>query len=160
MKHIIQYIQEKLKVNSKSKINEYEYKPKSRIELRDLLLKLIKERGNNANLNDVDVSNIKEFSFLFSYGELKEFDGNISHWNVSNAETFEAMFYTSKFSGKNSDLSNWNVSNAFCLACMFERSAFDKKEQIENWNVHEGAELEGIFHACPLEKNPPSWYHE
>ena len=160
MKHIIQYIQEKLKVNSKSKINEYEYKPKSRIELRDLLEKLIKERGNNADLNDVDVSNIEDFSFLFSYGNLKEFDGDISKWDVSHAKTFEAMFYTSKFSGKNSDISNWNVNNAYCLACMFERSAFNQKQQIENWNVHEGAELEGIFHACPLEKNPTSWYYE
>ena len=160
MKQLNNFIQEKLKINKETKINQYLYQPQTRNELKDLLEKLIKERGNNADLNDIDVSNIKDFSLLFSYGNLKEFDGDISDWDVSNAGTFDAMFYTSKFSGKNSDLSHWNVNNAYCLACMFERSAFNQKQQIENWNIHKGAELEGIFHACPLEKNPPSWYYE
>ena len=160
MNNLKEYIFEKLKITKNTKINQHLYQPKNRIELRDLLEKLIKERGNNADLNDIDVSNIKDFGFLFSYSNLKEFDGNISNWDVSNAETFEAMFYTSKFSGKNSDLSHWNVNNAHCLACMFERSAFNQKQQIENWDIHKGADLEGMFHACPLERNTPYWYHE
>ena len=41
-------------------------KPKSNLELKELVDKLIIERGLNADLNDIDVSEITDMSFLFA----------------------------------------------------------------------------------------------
>ena len=58
MKNLKQYIQEGIKINSKSKVNQYNYHPKDINELSDIIDELIKERGNNADLNDIDTSNV------------------------------------------------------------------------------------------------------
>ncbi len=159
MKQITQYIQEKLHISNYKKENKYHYHPKILSELKNIIKDLVKERGWNADLNDIDVSKITSMFFLFT-NDLKEFNGNISEWDVSNVKTFEAMFYTSEFTGENSNLSNWDISKAECLACMFERSKFNKREQIENWKPDSEAELEAMFKNSPLEKNLPSWYKE
>ena len=131
MKNLKDIIQEKLKINSKTKISKYTYQPKDKDELKELVDKLIKERGNEANLNDIDTSKITEMNALFK--EVK-FNGNISEWDVSNVKTMNVMFCYSTFTGENGDISNWDVSKVKTMYRMF-------------W-------------ACPLEKNPPKWYHE
>ena len=54
---------------------------------RDELIRLIKERiethGKHCNLNDIDVSGIEDFSFVFKE---VDFQGDISQWDVSNAK--------------------------------------------------------------------------
>ena len=65
---------------SKPKYNKYNYHPKTDTGLRYIVVKLIEERGNEADLNDVDVSRITNMSHLFTYSE---FNGDISEWNVS-----------------------------------------------------------------------------
>ena len=129
---------EKLKINSKSKISKYTYHPEDKDELQDLIKQLIKERGEEADLNDIDTSKITDMSYLFSdtiygYG-LYNFNGDISGWDVSNVTTMKMMFCLSKFDESNGDLANWDVSNVKSMYYM--------------------------FHLCPLEKNPPKWYHE
>ena len=64
MKSLNQYITEKLKVSKKQ--NQYNYCPQTREELDDLLDQLLKERGWEADLNDIDVSNITDMSGLFA----------------------------------------------------------------------------------------------
>ena len=44
------------------------------------------------------------------------------------------MFFQSQFTGKNGNISNWNVSKVKSMSDMFI--------------------------DCPLEKNPPKWYHK
>ena len=46
MNNLNYYIQEKLKINSKSKINQYKYNfyPKNNYELRDIIETLLKKR--------------------------------------------------------------------------------------------------------------------
>ena len=82
---------------------KYNYHPKTREELKDLIEELIKERGNKADLNDVDVSRITSMGCLFWYSQ---FNGNISKWNVSKVENMSYMFEESEFNG---DISKWNV---------------------------------------------------
>ena len=104
MKHLNNFITEKLIINKNSKQKQvYNYHPKTIDELKELVNKLIKERGNDANLNDIDTSEITDMSVLF---QKSEFNGDISKWNVSNVKDMYKMFKDSKFNG---DIFNWNV---------------------------------------------------
>ena len=131
MKKIVNFINEKLVINKNTKINKYHYHPKDKDELKELVLKLIKERGNEADLNDIDTSEITDMSRLFFSSN---FNGDISEWDVSNVDTMGWMFRNSKFTGENGDISKWDVSNV--------------------------VNMKFIFYKCPLEKNPPKWYKE
>ena len=118
MKQINKYIQERLHINKD--IKSYNYHPKTKDELKKLVNKLIKERGNKADLNDIDTSEITDMSALF-YGS--KFNGDISNWNVSNVKDMSSMFEASKFNG---DISNWNVSNVKYMMYMFFKSPLQK----------------------------------
>ena len=122
------FMLEKLKINSKTKIIKYNYYPKDVYELRDLLEKLINERGENADLNDIDTSKVKYMHNLF-HG-LDPHNINISQWDVSNVEDMRGMF--------------WNCRNFNC--------------NLNNWNVKKDVIMNNMFLGTPLEKNPPKWY--
>ena len=79
----------------------YNYQPKTKEELKGLIEKLIKERGNEADLNDIDVSQITDMDDLFANSK---FNGNISNWDVSVVEKMNHMFTNSEFKG---DISKW-----------------------------------------------------
>ena len=104
MKTLQNYITEKILINKNSKI-EYNYHPKTKDELENIIKQRIDSEGNKCNLNDIDTSNITDMSNLFAY---KDFNGDISKWNVSNVTNMECTFSYSKF---NSDISNWDVSH-------------------------------------------------
>ena len=92
MKNLKDIIQERLRINKYTGNHYYNYHPTSRTELRQLIYKLIKERGNDCDLNDIDTSEITNMVELFyNY----EFNGDISNWNVSNVKTMNYMFYKS-----------------------------------------------------------------
>jgi len=129
MKSINSFITEKLIINKNIKFKQYSYYPKDKEELKELVDKLIDERGNNADLNDIDTSGITDMSKMFYKSE---FDGDISDWNVSNVTNMYKMFTSSKFTGKNGDISNWDVSNV--------ENAF------------------AIFSFSPIRQNPPKWF--
>ena len=89
MKQLKDILFEKLKINSNSKINEYSYHPKDKKELQDLIKQLIGERGENANLNDIDTSKITDMSYLF---EDSDFDGDITELDLSNVMNMSGMY--------------------------------------------------------------------
>ena len=106
MKTLQNYITEKILINKNSKISyKYNYHPKTKDELKDIIKRRIESEGNECDLNDIDTSNITDMSKLF---EGSEFNGNISKWDVSNVTNMKFMFRNSKF---DSDISNWDVSN-------------------------------------------------
>ena len=94
MKSLKEYIVEKLVLNPNSKIRkrEYNYHPETKDELKELIEQLIKERGDNADLNDIDTSEITDMSSLFSFSH---FNGDISGWDVSNVKDMSHMFSSS-----------------------------------------------------------------
>ena len=104
MKTLQNYITEKILINKNSKI-VYNYYPKTKDELKDIIKQKIESEGNECNLNDIDTSNITDMSNLFAYSE---FNGDISKWDVSHVKNMNYMFMRSNF---NSDISNWDVSN-------------------------------------------------
>ena len=151
MKELNQYILEKLKINKDS--NKYHYHPKNRDELHSLIEKLLEERGNDANLNDIDVSDITDMSGLFE--DLDPYNIDISKWDVSNVENMEYMFFGCE--NFNSDLSNWNVSKVKNMQYMFF-GCENFNSDLSNWDVSNVKYMGHMFYECNSLKNKPSWY--
>ena len=131
MKDLKTYVLEgfKLGKNKVSKTIEYKYFPKNENELRIILRKRL-AKDNDADLNDIDVSNIDDMINLFTYLDPHNID--ISEWNVSKVVDMRYMFYNCE--NFNSDLSNWDVSNV-------------------KW-------MDSMFYGCNSLKNKPIWYKE
>ena len=156
MKQLNNFIQEKLKVNSKSKINNYKlsYFPKDEYELIALLKKLIKERGDNADLNDIDVSKVRDMAMLFNdLRDIKNID--VSEWDVSNVENMAGMFaHCENF---NSDLSKWDVSNVENMAGMFN-NCNNFNSDLSKWNTKKVKTTSYMFHDCKqFDSNLSNW---
>ena len=144
-------INEKLKLNSQSKLaNRYHYHPKSFAALRSLLIKLLDERGKDADLNDIDVSKINSF-----YDAHKKFTGlfegldphniDISKWEVGHVISMHKMFNGCK--NFNCDLSNWNVRECKELTEMFnDCEKFDCN--LSKWNTQSCTTMSYMFGNC------------
>jgi len=142
MKDLIVYINEKLKITKNIlKQNKYNYHPKTISELKQIIDELIKERGNNADLNDIDTSEIIDMSNLF---ENSDFNGDISGWDVHNVEDMSRMFYKSKFNG---DISNWNVSKVTDMSSMFDM-ATEFNQPLNNWKLSNDVVTVDMFHSA------------
>ena len=87
------YIKEKLTIKKR----KHNYFPKTKEELQDIIKKRIEKEGFEVDLNDIDVSNITDMSWLFLYLNF------------------------------NCDISNWDVSKVIHTGFMFERCAIDEK---------------------------------
>ena len=149
MKTLQNYITEKILINKNSKL-AYNYHPKTKHELKDIVKQKIESEGNECNLNDIDTSNITDMSFLFADSK---FNGNISNWDVSNVTNMEYMFLRSTFNG---DISKWDVSNVKTMWSMFCHSKFNG--DISNWDVSNVTNNAAIFHNCPIkEKYKPKF---
>ena len=129
--------------------SNYNYHPKTTKELKDLIEKLIEERGIGADLNDVDVSQIKDMRKLF-YGS--KFSGDISNWDVSNVENMGGMFEGSKFNG---DISKWDVSGVKDMRSMFYNSQFNG--DISKWNVRKVEDMYGMFQYSQFNGDISNW---
>ena len=149
MKTLQNYITEKILINKNSKI-AYNYHPKTKDELKDIIKQKIESEGNECDLNDIDTSNITDMSNLFAYSK---FNGDISKWNVSNVTNMTGMFIRSEFNG---DISKWNVSNVEDMQGMFLRSTFNG--DISNWDVSNVKFKSRMFEDCPIkEKYKPKF---
>jgi surface protein len=153
MKSIQQHINERLQL-TKDRVKQYEYFPETREELKDIIEKITRKHENDKiiDLNMIDTSKITDMSELFTDNK---HNYNISEWNVSNVTNMDGMFYNSNF---NNDISQWDVSNVTTMFGMFNYSQFN--QDISNWNVSNVIYMKYMFNHCPLEKNPPFWYHD
>ena len=113
-------IVERLHINKDTGNRHYNYHPKTYDELKELIKKLIKERGNKADLNDIDTSEITDMNYMFY---TSKFNGDISNWDVSNVKDMSSMFAYSEFNG---DISNWDVSNVKNMELMFNGTPIEK----------------------------------
>ena len=143
MKEINTYITEKLKLNKDSVARHYNYEPRTRDELKEIIESLIDERGKDADLNDINVSDITDMSELFMNMDICNID--ISGWDVSNVHTAYNMFYGCR--NFNCDLSKWNVSNLVSAPRMFyDCSEFNS--DLSSWNVGRLKNGQGMFYNC------------
>ena len=144
MKSLKSYIQEKLIIKKSN--NNYKYFPKTKEELKDIIVNRIKAEGNKVDLNDIDVSEITNMSYLF---ERTDFNGDISSWDVSNVTDMQCMFY--KCSKFNQDISSWDVSNVTNMHAMF-RDCKSFNQDISNWDVSKVTNNYKMFDDCPIEE--------
>jgi surface protein len=103
------------------------------------------------NLNDWDVSNVKNMSAMFRESV---FNGDISNWNVSSITTFNSMFFSA--SSFDRDLSSWNTSNATSMNLMFN-NATKFKSNLSQWNVSKvprGSGFDNTGTSMPLSYLP------
>lgn len=149
MKCIDNYISEKLHL--KGGMGGYMHSPNDKYELAQLIGERIAQNGVkkfNGDLNDIDVSNIEDFTSLIVLINKSAIKINtkldkphimkrifcnvdISKWDVSNMKNAQGMFMDCK--NFNCDLSNWNVKNLENGNAMFagcENLDFD----ISKWN--------------------------
>ena len=96
--------------------------PKTKEELRSLVIKRVTEEGPKCDLNDIDVNKITDMSYMFMGLNL---NGDISKWDVSNVRTMSYMFLDSQFTG---DLSMWDTSNVKDMNDMFYLSPLSGRE--------------------------------
>ena len=178
-----QFISERMKIvpitnDELDKVKTYNYCPKTKDELKSIILKRVEKEGNECYLNDIDTFNITDMSGLFN--GMVDFNGDISEWNVSNVTDMHGMFsYAESF---NHDISKWNVSKVADMSGMFAHaesfnhdiskwkvskvtdmnSMFAHAESfnhdISRWNVSDKADTGYMFYECPLNDNPPAWY--
>ena len=142
MKSLAHYIQEKLVI----KKNKCKYFPQTKYELLEIINNRIKEEGNEVDLNDIDISNITDMSFLFSNLTCNK---DISNWDVSSVKDMSSMFYKCK--SFNQDISNWDVSNVKFMSNMFyDCKAFN--QDISKWDVSNVMNSYKIFSECPIEE--------
>ena len=150
MKHIIDIINskntkinEKLVINKNIKLKKIS-QPKTRDELKSELLKKI--ISNETNFNNIDVSKVDDFSYLFEDWDIKEID--ISEWDVSNATTMKCMFQNCKYLQTPGDLSNWDVSNVEDMSWMFNGcQCLVKLGDLQNWEIN-GTKMKCMFQGC------------
>lgn len=143
------YVTEKLKLNKDSGL-KYSYAPSNKQELEKILRDLFDERGCDADLNDVDVSNIEDMSDLFKtidrwYGKNYIRNIDISEWDVSNVKTFDNTFTgCGRF---NCDLSGWDVSSCTNFESMFESCQLFNSD-LSGWDMTAAEKIKFMFLGC------------
>ena len=171
MKSLNQYIIEKILINKSSKLN------KIKVESRDHLFSIIRERHNNnksfIDLTDLDISELDDLSYIFYGSNMEVVD--ISGWDTSNVITMENMFSfcdklkniigienfdVSKLESANSmfyccknlvelDLTNWNPVSLQDAYEMFSSCSNLKIiKNIENWQLPNIKNVRQMFYKC------------
>jgi surface protein len=152
MKSLKQTINEKLILNNNTK-TKYNYQPKTKRELNDLIKQLIEERGNDGYFNDIDTSEITDMSNLFA--SFPKFNGDISLWDTSNVKEMTCMFdQCNKF---NCDISGWDVSRVTHMTMMFN-ACWKFNQDISGWDVSTVPFMNYMFYECDnFEQDLSKW---
>ncbi len=185
MKQLTTYINEKLILNKGTFKKHYNYFPKTKDELKDIIKQLAKEYEDEPvlDLNEIDISKITDMSNLFEGMHIKEIDisgwdvsnvknmssmfswcekltdiGDISVWNVSNIEYMHFMFFNCKNLKSVGDLSSWDVSGVTNMYCMFYgcKNLTDIGD-LSSWDISNVKNITTMFYKSGI-TNIPSWY--
>ena len=137
------------KLNFNFKKNKYKYYPKTNEELQEIIINLTNQYRKEVDLNVIDVSNIKDFSYIFK--NKPTFTGDVSEWNIFNGINFEEMF--ANCYNFNSVLNNWDVSNGINFTKMFY-GCKKFNADLSNWNVENAKEWNNFAKNSLLKKYP------
>ncbi|AFR69996.1 lipoprotein [Brachyspira pilosicoli B2904] len=130
------------------------YKPKTKQELEKLVY------TDGIKLYDIDTSLITDMSELFYKSSRKDFEG-IEDWDVSNVEDMSYMFaymsydsFESRSKAKfNRNLNNWNVSKVKHMSFMFYYCN-DFNQTLDKWDVSNVEDMFRMFDNCKKFNQP------
>lgn len=174
IKNLVQFIGQDIvnSVDNDQNMDDYVYKyhPQTTLQLVNCIAKHIIDQ--NYDLNDIDVSDITDFSDLFQRFDQPEITPQIladyvskmdlSLWDVSNGENFKYMFMIWTYDANkqnmfNCDISKWDVRNGKDFSYMFKGCA-NFNQDLSNWNVSNGQYFIGMFYGCTVfESNLNKW---
>ena len=148
MKHLNTYITEYI---IKKKLDKpidsedhYEYFPKTKQDLINIIYMLLDK--DKTNFNCIDTSLITDMSDLFTDSIFENLVFDVSNWDVSKVTNMDSMFVGCiKFDG---DLSDWNVSNVETMSNMFVKCRNFTGKGLENWDVSNVTNMEFMFSEC------------
>lgn len=146
-------INEGFKITKDFKLKgKYKYHPKSHNELMNLLKTLLDERGSDADLNDIDTSNVKDMSSLFPTIHKDIHNIDISEWNVTNVTNMNHMFYNTDITTL--DLSKWNVENVKSMRGMFFKCKYLRNTgNLNDWKIDKVKDMGFMFNDCKNLRN-------
>ena len=165
MKTFNKLISEKLIINKNTK-NIYEYAPKSKKELQNIIDKIVKEsKDGNINLNNIDINNpnIDSLENLFAFNtkihtldvsawdvsNIKNLDYiNLTGWDIKNVTTMSGIFSSNFKLTTIKGIENWDVSNIIELEFVFEFCK-NLKIDLSNWNINPNADTYHIVYKAP-----------
>ena len=120
-----------------------------RAHLDFVIAERLEKYGPKADLNDIDVSAIEDFSMLFAN---QIFSGDVSRWNTGSATKMRGMFTQTQFNG---DVSKWNVANVRDMALMFENTPF--QGDLSKWDVRQVADFRHMFAQGSYDGDLSAW---
>ena len=135
----------------------FKYYPAIRYDLQQLVIKLVRDRGMLADLNDIYTGNIIDMSNLFNNYDLMMFNGDISEWDMSNVNYTCDMFKNTMFRGDHSDLSHWDMHNVVDAGGMFMNSMM-ANDDVEKWKMNRKCNVTDMFTGSPMGPHLPRWY--
>ncbi len=135
-------------------VGQYSVQPQTNKELRSIITSRLR-KDRNADLNDIDISKVKDMCGLFKGLKIGKID--ISQWDVSKVEMMYQMFY--KCENFDCDLSNWDVSKVKSMGEMFYGCKQFEGRGLENWEVGQSKyDKRLMFYGCDSLKIIPRWY--
>lgn len=143
MKTFSKYIiNEKLKLNTDTNI--FKHKPKTKLELIEIIKSYVDEEIYD--FNTIDVSEINDFEYVFARSYLKNINFKCGDWQVWQATSMASMFAgCEKF---NDNLSNWKVNNVQNFSNMFADCESFEGNGIELWNISAATSMRSMFQSC------------
>lgn len=159
MKGLNEYMLEKLIINKDVTSKDYKYFPKTKKELKEIIIEKMNEWENwegegekpdELDLNDINVSLITDMSELLdSYSSkipYKLYKINCSDWDCSEVTDFSYMFKGTNFTHIN--VSNWRTYKARKFDGMFSRCDNLQELNLSNWIVSSAQSMKFMFYGC------------
>ena len=136
------YINERLKITSKSK--PLTLKPKTKDELKAIIEQELEAQGPDADLNHIDVSEITDMSGLFINFDIINI--KIDRWRTSNVTSMKQMFlHCSEFVG--TSLDTWDTSNVKDMSYMFN-GCKNLNADLPGWDTSNVKDMSYMFNGC------------
>lgn len=124
----------------------FTYKPKTWDELVSLIEKLLHERGDEPDFNDIDISEVESLAAIFSNSNIKSVD--ISKWDTSHIKNMSYMFSGCIYF--NGDVGNLDVSNVSETFGMFKDCVKFEGKGLDKWNTKNFENASNMFSRCDI----------
>ncbi|KYG72797.1 hypothetical protein AWN68_08830 [Roseivirga echinicomitans] len=109
----------------------------------------------SGDLNNWDVSNVTDMSFMFENNSPYDKDIEIGDWDVSKVTSMDRMFAGADVF--NDDIGNWDVGSVTTMSEMFE-DARSFNQDIGSWNVSNVSDMSSMFRsASSFNQDIGSW---